>query len=33
MTSHQWMLVFDLSLPEETQTELLSKIESNIYRT
>ena len=28
MTSHQWMRVFDLSLPE-TQTQLLSKIESN----
>jgi hypothetical protein len=30
MTSHQWMWVFDLSLPE-TQTQLLSKIESNSY--
>ena len=30
MTSHQWMRVFDLSLPE-TQTQLLSKIESNSY--
>jgi hypothetical protein len=29
MTSHQWMRVFDLSLPE-TQTQLLSKIESNV---
>ena len=30
MTSHQWIRVFDLSLLPETQTQLLSKIESNV---
>ena len=30
MTSHQWMRVVDLSLPE-MQTQLLSKIELVLY--